>query len=506
MLALAYLRPWKLFLAKKLGEVELLLCSQNNWTKSPLIFISLLGLMLFLAACQTIDPAPDSTPALTPGTISPTLAQKTDTAPTRTPTTAPTPASTLGIDPQDLDNITVTFWHVWNELPGSALEALVAEFNAQNEWGIRVNSRYTGTYDDQFASVLAALSTPEQPDIVVGYIYQTSAWDTNDQVVDLNPYVNDPIWGLGQSSEDFFTPFWDSDVVAGKRLGIPALRSGQYLFYNQTWAEELGFDSAPGTPTQFRQQACAAAEANQQDDDRENDGTGGYILSTDYSVILAWIGGFGGDVVTSAGRGYQFDTPSVQNAFHYLRDLYDRGCAWLQEEQLPDTAFVFRRGLFASGSLLDVPEQFYTFSQTTNRDRWTLIPYPSNQGTPVVDVYGPSFGILQSSSERELASWLFIRWLAEPENQIRFTAATSSLPLGREAQQLMEARPLSPQWQAAVDALEYARSEPAFHSWMNVRWAVSDAATQLFRYYFTIDQVPTLIELLDNTAEELHER
>jgi multiple sugar transport system substrate-binding protein/sn-glycerol 3-phosphate transport system substrate-binding protein len=417
-----------------------------------------------------------------------------------------TPASTLGVDLQDLDGVTVTFWHVWDGLPGSALEALVSEFNAQNDWGIRVNSRFMGTFDELFTSVTTVLGSSEQPDIVVAYNYQAATWDTNDQVVDLNPYLNDPVWGMGQDSEDFFPPFWNSDVVDGKRLGVPVLRTGQYLFYNQTWAAELGFETPPSTPTQFRRQACAAFAANQQDDDPENDGTGGYILSTDYSAILAWIGGFGGDILTPQAEGFQFDTQPVQNTFRYLRDLYDRGCAWLSEDQLPDTDFAARRGLFASGSLLDVPEQFYTFSQTTNRDHWTLIPYPSIQGEPVVDVYGPSAEILKSTAGRELAAWLFIRWLSESEHQIRFTTATSSLPLRSEAQKLMVANPLSPQWEAAVEAIQYAHPEPALRSWITVRWAVSDAATQLFRYYFSIDQVPTLVELLDSTAQELQER
>ncbi len=54
--------------------------------------------------------------------------------------------------------------------------------------------------------------------------------------------------------------------------------------------------------------------------------------------------------------------------------------------------------------------------------------------------------------------------------------------------------------------LEYAVPEPNLPSWRTVRWAVSDAATQLFRYYFTIDQVAELAELLDDTAADLHRR
>jgi len=45
-----------------------------------------------------------------------------------------------------------------------------------------------------------------------------------------------------------------------------------------------------------------------------------------------------------------------------------------------------------------------------------------------------------------------------------------------------------PQWAAAQQALEYAQSEPTARSWNTVRWALSDAATQLFRSYFTIDK------------------
>jgi multiple sugar transport system substrate-binding protein len=488
------------------GRNKLLFSSQNTLTSRLSTSIRLTWLIIVLVACQATGNAPDITLTPVDQSATPTPTRRTATPATRTPTAIATPASTLGVEPQELDGMSVTFWHVWNGLPGSALDSLVTEFNTQNEWGIRINSRFMGTFDEQFNSVTAALDTSDRPDIVVGYNYQAATWDTDGQLIDLNPYVNDPIWGLGQASEDFFSPFWNSDVVDGKRLGFPALRTGQYLFYNQTWAEELGFNTAPSTPTQFRQQACAAARANQQDDDSENDGTGGYIVSTDYSAILAWIGGFGGDILSSQASGYQFDTRPVRDTFHYLRDLYDRGCAWLSEDQLPDSDFAARRGLFASGSLLDIPEQFYTFSQTSNRDRWTLIPYPSTQGNPAVDVYGPSFEILKSTSQRELAAWLFIRWLSEPENQIRFTSATSSLPLRGESQKLMATNPLSPQWQAAVDAIQYARPEPALRSWMNVRWAVSDATTQLFRYYFTIDQVSTLVELLDSTAQELQDR
>jgi hypothetical protein len=86
--------------------------------------------------------------------------------------------------------------------------------------------------------------------------------------------------------------------------------------------------------------------------------------------------------------------------------------------------------------------------------------------------------------------------------------ASGYFPVRRSAQSLLgdaNTGDLGSQWAAALDLVQYAHPEPVFYSWSTVRWAVSDAATQLFRYYFTIDQVPTLVKLLDDTAADLHE-
>jgi hypothetical protein len=39
-----------------------------------------------------------------------------------------------------------------------------------------------------------------------------------------------------------------------------------------------------------------------------------------------------------------------------------------------------------------------------------------------------------------------------------------------------------------------------------VRWVVSDVGTQMFRSYFSADRIPSTVELLAETAAELHER
>jgi ABC-type glycerol-3-phosphate transport system substrate-binding protein len=258
---------------------------------------------------------------------------------------------------------------------------------------------------------------------------------------------------------------------------------------------------------EFSRQACAAAQANRQDDSSDNDTTGGLILSTEYPAMTGWIDAFGGEITSADGSGYRFDTPEAEQAFHFLRELYDQGCAWLPESDPPETEFASRYGLFTPGSVTGIPHQSLVFERLGSRDEWTVLPFPSPQGEPAISVYGPSFEILKSEPERQLAAWLFIKWLTLPENQAQLAQASGSFPTRRSGQEYLDAfAGRYPQWAAAQDLIQYAHPEPTFQSWTTVRWAVSDAATQLFRYYFTIDQVPSLVKLLQETAEELDAR
>ena len=222
--------------------------------------------------------------------------------------------------------------------------------------------------------------------------------------------------------------------------------------------------------------------------------------------MLGWIYASGGDVVNADGDGYQFNTSQVKDTFTFLRKLYDAGCAWLPTTLAPEQAFASRGGLFRTGSVMDIPYQIQAFDQASNNDKWTALPFPSATGTPAIDVYGPSYSIFPSNQQKQLAAWLFIKWMASPETQARLVEANGSFPLGASTvDKLGDYKNSHPQWAAALALLPDARAEPPLKSWETVRWAVLDAATQLFRYYFTVDQVPTLAKLLDQTAADLND-
>ncbi len=399
--------------------------------------------------------------------------------------------------------INIDFWHAWS---GDTIEDLVDTFNAENRWGITVMPTYLDGYDEVNTAVNEALANDEPPDVVIGYLHQALSWEADGGQLDIQQYVNDPVWGMPvDEQEDFYPVFWDHDLIGGRRIGIAAQRSAQLLFYNASWARTLGFDAAPRTPDQFAAQACAAAQANAEDADPDNDGTGGWIITSDYPATLSWLYAFGAEVVDAQVDGYQFDTAQVADAFRFLRKLYDDGCAWLTETPYPQIEFADRQALFIAASLEDLPFQVDAFTNQGNRDVWTVIPYPSPDLAPAFSVYGPSFRVLSPAPKERLASWLFIQWLLEPQNQAEMVAATGTFPIRNGAlAYLATYQETHPQWAAAFKIMPSALPEPTYQSWGVVRWAVSDAATQLFRSYFTIEQVSELADFLDFTANDLH--
>ncbi len=323
--------------------------------------------------------------------------------------------------------------------------------------------------------------------------------------MDLSGYISDPAVGLtAQDRADFLPAFWTLGLADGKQVGIPALGSMQVLFYNQTWAQAMGFSHPPATSAEFQQQACQAALVNRQDATIENDGTGGWLVSSDEMTMLGWLAAFGATVAPPGGSAYTFNTPAAAAAFTFLKGLVSQNCAWLGLNPLPYGYFASREALFYSGSLEDIPPQLAASTQAGSKDAWTVIPMPGNAGSPAVIMSGQTYNILASSQARQLAAWLFIRWMDAPEQQAQLVRTAGDYPLrASEYSLLSDYFRDHPQWAAALPFSAYAHTPPALASWLQVSGVLEDASAQLFQPETTPDQIPAILAQMDSMAVEL---
>ncbi|MDP2995353.1 MAG: extracellular solute-binding protein, partial [Anaerolineales bacterium] len=303
---------------------------------------------------------------------------------------------------------------------------------------------------------------------------------------------------------DFPPVFWAQDNLDGKQLGVPAQRSARFLFYNKTWAHELGFDSPPATADEFRQQACAANASFRTDASLQNDGYGGWIVDTDWQTTYSWLLAFGGGVVD--GNAYGFRTDPNLAALQFLKGLFDDHCAWLSTEPTPFDSFAGRSALFVSGDLAEVPMANESMSRLNNTDEWTLVPIPGTTGSVLV-TYGPSYSVLKSTPEEQLAAWLFARWLLSPENQAQWVEATGLFPLLNSVLEMIGPyRTASPQWDAAVGDLSLAQGVPQLASWRKVRYVLEDGTKVIFQTNLPVDQIPSVLTEIDSTAKEISDK
>jgi multiple sugar transport system substrate-binding protein len=493
------------------GQVNFINSHYRNYITLYLkiaLFTILCAAFLGSTGCQGFNPA-ELTPLPPPTSAVEIIAISTvppSPAPSPIPTLTPEPTSAILIDAEALRGLQLNFWAPQFEdwMPGaggSLLQEMVDEFNRQNEWGIQIQTTTFENYESLYGSIQSAFQA-EFPDLLLGYPFQSAGLDRGARpLVDLDFYVEDPVWGIPAGELDFYPAFWEGEMVEGKRLGIPFYRLGQVLYYNATWARELGFENPPDTPDQLKNQVCTAS-AQVEGQPR---GMGGWSISAEAPSVLSWIYAFGGEVVKPGHRPYTFDSREGDEAFTYVKGLHSQGCAWLERDRSPGEDFATRNALVISGSLVGAQSLEAALRDSGSQDQWAALTFPSPSGNPGLAVYGPSLSIVETTGEKQFAAWLFIRWLVEPENQARLVQATGAFPTRLSAQEhLASYREAHPKWADAQDLLQYARPEPVQPSWGLVRWAVSDAAGFLFSPFFAPGEVGKLLEELDQTAAELH--
>ncbi len=480
--------------------------------------ILLLVCSLLLSACANLPtiqifPSSPSTQLPSPSATSPqpgsTVTQSLLNHPTPT-AVQPTLASSIGVQPSRLQGQTVRFWYL---LPESArlakgadlIQAAAANFQANNPWGIRVEGEAFSNPEDLYQKLQSPASTGA-PDLLMLYPYQANRIESSGPgLVDLAPYLNDPQWGLPPEQAGAFYPvIWQQDLLGGKRIGLPFTLVPQVLLYNQTWAAELGFATAPDTPEEFRTQACEAAGGAQPASAGLTNRPGGWAIDASAPVMLSWLDAFGAGIVSSNRQGYTFNTSQVTETFTFLRKLYDDGCAWKPGTLPPAQEFAARKALFISISLSGLPAVESALTQAKNQDHWTILPYPSPQGKPALTASSPSWSITRSQPEHQLAAWLLLRELVAPGLQAAWASAYSSWPVSASSEpELADEHASHPAWSGSFNLLPLARPEPSLASWGEIRWVLSDASERLFSVTFYAEQIPLLVKMLDDTAKEI---
>lgn len=323
----------------------------------------------------------------------------------------------------DPTGVTIDYWHQFNS--GEQLEtmnALVEDFNANNEYGITVNALAQGNYNDIRDLINAGIVSGELPNIAAGYANDAASYALDAAAQDLYFYLNSPEWGLGDQLEgDFNAALLPFNEVNGELLAWPHQSSAQVFVYNQTLLEELGFDGPARDIETFVEQACASAQSTTADGTQRL----GYPITTDSSQFESWVAAFGGNIYNAETGEYQFTSEPALNALQLYADLYTSGCGYIPAERFAEqNDFALGLTPFMSTSTAGFTFIVAAFDASGYEAEWSVTTFPHTEGNEILQVFVPSIILIGGTPEEQLASWIFLRYLVSPEAAAQWSAGT----------------------------------------------------------------------------------
>lgn len=370
--------------------------------------------------------------------------------------------------------VAISLWHALTGTSEKALAELVAKFNSTNPLKITVTAQYQGSYAQLEQKTIGAIQSGTLPELGTGFESLVADVQRAGVVVALDPYLASRKNGISKADlDDLVRPFLDGGryaQYANQLLGFPFQRAVFAMYANDSILREVG-RAPPRSWAEFEDIARAAVK-------RGTDGRVtryGWAVTMSASTFEAWVISRGGKLVSDDGRAVAWDGPAGADALRSFQKLLAEGTAYVPK------GFDYQTD-FASGKVAFVQESsaFRPFIASGIKPplAWSIRPIPQSDATrPRTIAYGPSFIVYKSTTEKQLAAWLFVRWFSERAQTAEWAAATSTLPARRSA---VDAEPLKTEWarepQAgqAGELADTSVPEPNVRGQQDVRSAIED--------------------------------
>ncbi len=362
---------------------------------------------------------------------------------------------------------TVVYWHQHAEdgSQGDTMARLIEDFNSSNDYGITVEAIHQGHYGTIQDLMNTAILSGELPNMVAGYANAAAGWANEGVVVDINELLNSPQWGIPadeQANLNFdlldvnqldFAPFF------GMRVAWANQNSLNVFYSNLDIVEALGFERRPpATLAEFEEISCAAGASEIYQ---------GYPLDTGTSHFESFVAAHGGAIFDADSGEYIFESDEVAATMEMFTRMLANDCAYLFAERFQNTGD-FSIGLtpFAAGSSAGIPYISGDAAEAEMTDEWIVTAFPGAEGVGrTIQLFVPSQVILTASPEAELATWLFVRYLAGAEAQLAWSSATGYYSIRKDIE---------------VGEDDFTEPSMPYHRFVEVQGILADEAVSIY--------------------------
>jgi len=316
--------------------------------------------------------------------------------------------------------LAIEYWHRSEGRAAEGWEMLATRFNEEFAGQVEVTQVFQGDIQELNQKVRAAAAGGGLPAALMGDDYDITQYAANDIIVPIDPYMDDPENGLTDAEIAEFLPTQIErhklSIYDDQTMAFPQAFSAYACFWNVEALQKAGFDGPPATWQEFPDHARAIAEANP--------GMIPWVTVAPGDRFISVMKTYGVEWLKDDYRTANFDQPEVLEIMTMWKQMADEGLFQVSTEgTLP--LFVAQQSAYFMDSSANIRglEDVKDFTYDGG-----LPPQGSADGETRTETYGPINCLPATSEEEQLAGWLWLKWLSQPDILAEWVNITSYFP------------------------------------------------------------------------------
>lgn len=344
-----------------------------------------------------------------------------------------------GLDPNK--PVTLTLWHNFGGQMQTTMDELIEEFNRNvgKEKGIILNvTSVSGSAALQEKLTMIAAGdpgAPDMPDLTTCYPATAALLKEKGLIAALDEQFTK------EELSAYLPRFLEEGRLSdGKLYVFPFAKSTEVLFVNQTLFDR--FSAATGISLEslstFEGIADAALRYYEWSDsltpDEQGDGKNFYTADSLFNIAQVGMKQIGGDLFN--GERLDLSSSEFERIWNAIYEPAVRGGYAIYDGYSSDLSktgeIVCSTG--STAGILFYGTQITYPDNTTEDVEYTVLPFPTFEGGEKVAIQrGAGIVAAKSTSQKEKAAAVFLKWFTAPEQNMRFVASTGYLPVTNDA-------------------------------------------------------------------------
>lgn len=380
----------------------------------------------------------------------------------------------------------VEFWSPFTGPDGTAIDALVKDFNATTggEADVKVNLLII-PWEQYYTKLSVALASRTAPDLAVMHSHQIAGFVKQGA---LEAYTAEEIATAGLVETDYIPALWAAGIANDQRHGVPIDAFPRHIYYNKALFEQAGLDpeNPPKTGAELLDAAKKIDALGEDIHGLFFQLVGSGVVRNFYSLFWQYQDDLYNADMTDVADGF---AESAKKALLDLKVFLDEGVA--PNEEISDSAARFAQNKIGISLTQITDLAVYQTAAAEQGLEYGVAVLPQFGDQPATFALGHNFVIPRGTPPDARAdAMVFITWMGD--NSLAWTE-TGKMPAKVTTLNSPEFQAL-PEQSAIAASLEYVRFPPA----LSVQPSVDTALQRIIEGFYAgqtdVDQTVAQIE------------